>query len=158
MPVMDTEQIREHLTAKHVLGDLLYTVIISTLIAVFLFTIGIARPFVASLVTSLSYGISIFSVITLLFRVFNPNPEKTAHMVLVVLVASIAATLITLTISPLILERFFSMHTGPVPEYCPDGAPLFRHRGRGLLCLLFQGPSQSDQGADPAGEDHAPFQ
>ncbi len=116
MPVMDTEQIREHLTAKHVLGDLLYTVIISTLIAVFLFTIGIARPFVASLVTSLSYGISIYSVITLLFRVFNPNPEKTAHMVLVVLVASIAATLITLTISPLILERFFSMHTGPYPN------------------------------------------
>src|SRR5208337_541803 len=94
------------------LGDLLYTVIISTLVAVFLFAIGIARPFVASLVTSLSYGISIWAIINLLFRVFNPDPEKTGHIVLVILVASIAGTLIALSISHLILERFFSIPTG----------------------------------------------
>ena len=109
---MHSEPVKDHyLTARHVLRDLLYTVIISTLIAVFLFVIGIATPFVASLVTSLSYGISICSVITLLFWMFNPKLGKTTHMVPVILVASIAATLIALFIGPLVLERFFSIHT-----------------------------------------------
>ena len=109
---MYIEHVKDHLFARHVLGDLLYTVILSTLIAVFLFAIGIARPFVAGLVTSLSYGISIWAIVSLLFRVFNPDPEKTAHVVLVITVASVAGTLIALHLSPLILERFFSIHSG----------------------------------------------
>jgi sensor histidine kinase YesM len=92
----------------HFLIDLLYSIIISVLIAIFLFAVGIARPFVSGLVVSLCYGVSIFITIHILFGLVNPKPGRGSHIA-IVLAASIVGTLVTLAVAPYILERFFSI-------------------------------------------------
>jgi len=109
-----TERIgHDRYVTGHLFRDLVYVVVICFFIALFLYAIGIAKPFVTGLVCSLCYGLSISAVIHLLFRLSKVKPRRVSHLVFVVLIASIVGTVVTLLFSPIILERFFSIHSYP---------------------------------------------
>ena len=102
-----SDHIRNYVNPSHFFADLLYTIIFSVLIAVFLTLTGISPSFVMSLVMSQSFGISICSIIMLLLRIIKP--EKIASLALIVVTGIAGGTLIGLHIGPFVLERFFSV-------------------------------------------------
>src|SRR4030042_218542 len=77
--------IKGHLTARHMLLDYFYTIIISILIAAFLTIVGISKSFLANLVMSLSFGLSMCSLITLLFWIMNPQTVSALSISLILL-------------------------------------------------------------------------
>ncbi len=102
-----SDHIKNYVNARHFFVDLLYTIILSALIAVFLTLTGIAPSFVMSLVMSQSFGISICSIITLLLWIIKP--EKILSLALIVITGIAGGTLIGLQIGPFVLEQFFSV-------------------------------------------------
>jgi sensor histidine kinase YesM len=117
----NTEQpspsIRGHLAAKHILRDYLYTIIISVLIALFLAIISISKPFLPILVMSLSFGTSICTLVIVLFRLFDPDLNKTRSMVLILTASVIGGMMIGSYVGPFILRRFFSSVIGKGGEH-----------------------------------------
>jgi sensor histidine kinase YesM len=100
--------VKNYIHRKNVLIDFLYTVIISTLIAAFLTITGITtKSFTINLIVSQSFGISICSTIMLLLWIFKP--EKTAFLVLIVLVGIAGGTLIGLQLGSFVLQEIFSV-------------------------------------------------
>ena len=101
---MDTH----YITPRNVLKDLVYTIIISAVIAVFLTLTGITtKSFVINLIVSQSFGLSIFSIIIFLLWIFKP--EKTAPLAFIVLIGIASGILIGLQIGPFVLLRIFSI-------------------------------------------------
>ena len=101
---MDTH----YITPRKVLKDLVYTIIISAVIAAFLTFTGIATgSFVIVLIVSQSFGVSIYSIIHFLFWVFKP--KKMASVVFIVMIGIAGGTLLGLQIGPFVLLRFFSI-------------------------------------------------
>lgn len=106
------EQVENHaknyIRRKNVLIDFLYTVIISTLIAAFLTLSGITtKSFIINLIVSQSFGISICSTIMFLLWIFKP--EKTAFLVLIVLIGIAGGTLIGLQLGSFVLREILSV-------------------------------------------------
>jgi len=97
-----------YITPRNVLKDLVYTIIISAVIAVFLTLTGITtKSFVINLIVSQSFGLSIFSIIIFLLWIFKP--EKTAPLAFIVLIGIASGILIGLQIGPFVLLRIFSI-------------------------------------------------
>ncbi len=101
------DQIRYYIKPRHVLADLLYTVILSVFIAVFLRLIGIGPSFLATLAMSQSFGISICLFITVLLWLFKP--EKALSFAVMIITGIAGGTLIGLYLGSFILWRFFSV-------------------------------------------------
>ncbi len=110
---LPTEQagtpIRNYSNLRHILLDFLYIVIISILIAVFLTITGISKPFMISFIMSLSFGVSMASIIHLLFWIFNPKREKAMPMALILIAGVVGGMVIGLQIGPFILRHIFSV-------------------------------------------------
>jgi sensor histidine kinase YesM len=98
--------IKYHLNARHVLSDLIYTILISTLVAVFLTFTGIAsKSFIMNLIVSLSFGISFCSITIFLFWIFKP--EKRASLIFIAMIGIASGTLIGLQIGFFVLQQIF---------------------------------------------------
>jgi len=92
------------ITPRTVLRDLVYTVIISAVIAAFLTFTGITtKSFVINLIVSQSFGVSIYSIIHFLLWVFKP--EKMASVVFIVMIGIAGGTLIGLQIGTFVLQQ-----------------------------------------------------
>jgi sensor histidine kinase YesM len=104
--------IKEHLKARHIFSDYFYTVIISVLIAVFLTVVGISKPFLSNLIMSLSIGISMCTLVTLMFWLIKPKLDERLSVVLTLIAGIVGGMAIALQIGPFILRRFFSVVIG----------------------------------------------
>ncbi len=102
-----SDHIKNYIKPRHVLSDLLYTIILSVFIAVFLTLIGIGSSFVMSLTMSQSFGISIWFVITLLLWLFKP--DKILSLAFIVIIGIAGGTLVGLHLGPFVLWQFFSV-------------------------------------------------
>jgi sensor histidine kinase YesM len=88
--------------------NLLYTIIISALIAAFLTLTGLTtKSFIINLVLSQSFGVSICLIIVLLLRIFKP--ERTASFALIFIIGVGSGILIGLQIGLFVLEQIFSI-------------------------------------------------
>lgn len=67
------QHIKNYIKPRRVLIDLLCTIIICILIALFLTITGITNSFIKSLVMSQSFGISTFTIMVLLLWIFTPE-------------------------------------------------------------------------------------
>ncbi len=94
---------------RHILLDYFYTIIISVLIALFLTIVGISKPFLFNLVMSLSFGVSICTLITLLFLIFNPGQRKALPIFLIMATGVVGGMIIGSQAGPFILRHFFSI-------------------------------------------------
>jgi sensor histidine kinase YesM len=104
--------IKRRLNARNVLIDFIYTILISTLIAVFLTFTGITtKSFIMNLIVSQSFGISFCSIIMLLLWILKP--EKMSSLVFIVGMGIVAGTLIGLQIGSFVLHWFFSITLKP---------------------------------------------
>jgi len=102
------EQYANYFKPRNFLIDLLYTIIISTLIAEFLTFTGITtKSFIMNLIVSQSFGISFCSIIMFLLWIFKP--EKTASLVFVIIIGIASGTLIGLQIGSFALQQIFSV-------------------------------------------------
>lgn len=102
--------IKHYINARNVLMDLLYTIIISTLIAAFLTFTGITtKSFIINLIVSQSFGISICSMIMFLLWIFKPKPEKIVSLAFIVMIGIAGGTLIGLQIGSFVLQQIFSI-------------------------------------------------
>jgi sensor histidine kinase YesM len=102
-----SDYIKHYINPRHVLTDLLYTIMLSVFIAVFLKLIGIASSLLAALAMSQSFGISIWFIITLLLWLFKP--EKALSVAFIVITGIAGGTLIGLNVGSFVLRRFFSV-------------------------------------------------
>jgi sensor histidine kinase YesM len=97
-----------HFTTRHFLKELAYTIVISTAIAVFLTLLGITPgSFLMNFIVSLSFGISIYSIIHFLLWIFKPG--RTASLVFIVIIGIASGILIGLQIGSFLLQQFFSV-------------------------------------------------
>jgi sensor histidine kinase YesM len=101
------EHIRIYITPRHVLLDLLYTIILSILIAWFLNITVFKGFFFINLVMSLSFGLSICTMIMVLLWLFKPG--KTASFVLLLFMGLSGGTLMGLILGPFLLKQMFSI-------------------------------------------------
>jgi sensor histidine kinase YesM len=108
---------RKYHNLRHILLDYLYTIIISVLIALFLTIVGISKPFLTNLIMSLSFGISICTLVILLFWLFNPVQGKTLPLVLVMAAGVVGGMIIGSQAGPFILRRFFSIVIGTQDDH-----------------------------------------
>jgi sensor histidine kinase YesM len=99
--------INRHLGPRHFLFDFLFAIIISALIAVFLFFAGIGDSFFPVLIISEAFGISIYSLINLLFWLVKP--EKITSIISILIIGVAGGTFIGLHLGPFILRQFFSV-------------------------------------------------
>ena len=95
-----------------VLRDLVYTIILSAVIAVFLTVTGITtKSLLINLVMSLSFGIPICTTIEFFLWVLKPN--KISSFVLLCVVGVGSGTLIGLQMGPFVLRQIFSIALNP---------------------------------------------
>jgi sensor histidine kinase YesM len=100
--------IKHYINARNVLMDLLYTIILSALIAAFLTFTGITtKSFIINLIVSQSFGISFCSIIMLLLWIFKP--KKMASLVFIVVIGIACGALIGLQIGSFLLQQIFSI-------------------------------------------------
>ncbi len=99
--------ISQHINLRHLIFDFLYAVTISALIAVFLTIIGIGDSFLPVLIISESFGISISSLINLLFWLVKP--QKITSVISILIMGVAGGTLIGLYLGPFMLRQFFPM-------------------------------------------------
>lgn len=109
--------IKAHLTARHMLLDFFYTIIISILIAAFLTIVGISKSFPANLVMSLSFGLSMCSLITLLFWLLNPQTSSALSISLILLTGVVGGLVVGSQVGSFVLRRFFSVVMGAGGDY-----------------------------------------
>jgi sensor histidine kinase YesM len=114
---LSTPWIKGHLNTKHLLLDFLYTIIISLLIALFLILVGISKPFVANLVMSLSFGLSMCTLIHLLFWVLNPERIDARSISLILIAGVIGGMIIGAQLGSFVLRHFFSIVIGEGADY-----------------------------------------
>ncbi len=102
--------IKHYINARNVLINLLYTIIISTLIAAYLTLTGFTtKSFIINLIVSQSFGISICSMIMLLLWIFKPKPEKIVSAAFIVIIGIVSGTVIGLQIGSFVLQQIFSV-------------------------------------------------
>ena len=120
------DHIKNYVKPRHILTDLIYTIILSVFIAVFLRLTGIGSSFVTTLTTSQCFGISMWSTITLLLWLFKP--EKALSLAFIVIAGIAGGTLIGLHLGPFVLRQFF-----PVVVKGPEKSLLQAI----VLCIAF---------------------
>lgn len=99
--------IEHHLGPRHLLFDFLFAMVISALIAVFLFFAGIGGSFLSVLIISESLGIAIYSLIHVLFWLVKP--QKITPIISILIIGVAGGTLIGLHLGPFLLRQFFSV-------------------------------------------------
>jgi sensor histidine kinase YesM len=104
-----TPRIKDRHNVRHILLDYLYTIIISLVIAAFLSIIGISKPFSVNLVMSLSFGISICTITVLLFRLINPELNRTLSIILILIASVVGGMIIGSYVGHFMLRRLFSV-------------------------------------------------
>ena len=98
--------IKQHLNARHILSEFIYTILLSTLIAAFLTFTGITtKSFIMNLIVSQSLGISFCSIATLLLWLFKP--ERTASLLFIAVIGIVSGTLIGVQIGFFVLHQIF---------------------------------------------------
>jgi sensor histidine kinase YesM len=105
--------IRNSFSLRHLLVELFYSIILATLIALFL-TITVFRgTFIINWIISLSFGVTIYLIIHFLLWVFKP--EKIPSLVFIIIIGVGCGTLVGLQIGPFVIQKLFSvvvMHQG----------------------------------------------
>jgi sensor histidine kinase YesM len=100
------EKFGKHINPRDVVVSLFYTIIICAAIAIFLTTRG-PHYFIHNLTMSLSFGLSICSIILLLLKLFRP--EKTVSILFIFIMGVAGGTAIGLLIGSYILQQFLSI-------------------------------------------------
>ena len=95
------------LNRKNIIMDFFYTIVICTAIALVLAMINPSTGFFVDLIISQSFGITICSIIFLMFRVFKPRQRLT--LILVIFIAVSCGSIIGLSIGLFILDKMFSI-------------------------------------------------
>ena len=103
------QHIKNYINPRKVLIDLLFTIIIGTLIAGFTTLTGITKSFAIGLIMAQSFGIPICSIIMFLLWIFNPKPEQIVSVAFIVIMGITSGTLIGLQIGPFVLQQIFSI-------------------------------------------------
>jgi sensor histidine kinase YesM len=103
---INMEKFGKHINPRDVFVSLFYTIIICAAIAVFLTTRG-PHFFIHNLTMSLSFGLSICSIILLLLKLFRP--EKTVSIMFIFIIGVAGGTAIGLLIGSYILQQFLSI-------------------------------------------------
>jgi len=97
-----------HITPRNVLKELVYTIIISALIAAFLTFTGITtKSFVINLIVSQSFGLSMYSIIHFLLWIFKPG--RMVSLAFIVMIGIAGGTLIGFQIGSFALQQIFSI-------------------------------------------------
>jgi len=96
---------KHYLKGKNGLLDLIYTVIISTFIALFLTLSGFIKEFFPALVISQSFGLSICLIITLLLLIFKP--EKFASFIFIGILGIALGIFTGFHIGQFLVQQFF---------------------------------------------------
>ena len=108
---LSTGQFRDHINnyinPGHFFIDFLYTIIIATLIAVFLHLTVFKGFFGINLVMSLSFGISIYLIVHFLLWVFKP--VKFLSFVFMIIIGVGLGTLVGLQMGPFVVQQMFSI-------------------------------------------------
>jgi sensor histidine kinase YesM len=128
--------IKGHLNAKHMLLEYVYTIIICLLIAVFLSLVGISKPFLANLAMSLSFGLSICTLINMLFWVLNPYLVNTLSISLTLMSGLLGGMVIGSQVGHFILQRFFSVEISDESDHLLKSMVLAIFFG-GTVCYFF---------------------
>jgi sensor histidine kinase YesM len=100
--------IDRHLNPRHFISNFLFAILISALIAVFLFFAGIGDSFLLVLIISEAFGISTYSLIHLLFWLLKP--EKITSIISILIIGVAGGTMLGLHLGPFILRQFFSVN------------------------------------------------
>jgi sensor histidine kinase YesM len=109
------KRIPHHVNPRNVVKDLIYTIIISTVIAAFLSVIGLTtKSFLINFVMSQSFGIPICS--TILFLLWVLKPDKISSFALMFVIGVGGGTLIGLQTGPFILRQLFSIVLNPTEK------------------------------------------
>jgi len=107
-----TPSIKGDPAGGHPLSDYLYsilvTIIICVLIALGLYVIGLSSPLFATLILSLSYGISMSTLIFMLARFFKPEQEKPIKLIPLFIAAVVGGSIIGWYMALFILRYLFS--------------------------------------------------
>ena len=101
------DRIRDYTSRRHFIADLLATIGLSALIAVFVALVGISPSFLVGMVMSQSFGISICVLISILFRIIKP--DRLLSLAAIVVAGIIGGTITGMHLGRLILGRFFSV-------------------------------------------------
>ncbi len=96
-----------YLKGKNIIIDFFYTIVIATAIALVLAMSNPSTHFVVSFIISQSFGLTICSLIILMFRIFKPRRWLT--LILITFTAVIAGSIIGLNIGFFILKKIFSI-------------------------------------------------
>ena len=96
-----------YLNCKHTITDFFYTIVISTAIALVLALSNPGTHFFVSFIISQSFGLTICSIILLMFRVFKPRQWLT--VILITFTGVICGSIMGLNIGFFILEKMFSI-------------------------------------------------
>jgi sensor histidine kinase YesM len=104
-----TSLMRKHLDARHILLDYLYTIILSVLIALFLTVVGISKPFLPNFVMSLSFGVSICTLVILLFQLLDPKQGRALPIIFILAASVVGGMIIGSQAGHFILRHFFSI-------------------------------------------------
>jgi sensor histidine kinase YesM len=99
--------IDRHLNPRLFIFNFLFAIIISVLIAVFLFFAGIGDSFLLVLIISEAFGISTYSLIHLLFWLVRP--QKISSVISILIIGVAGGTMIGLRLGPFVLRQFFSV-------------------------------------------------
>ena len=99
--------LNHNLNRKNIIMDFFYTIVICTAIALVLAMINPSTGFFVDLIISQSFGITIYSMIFLMFRVFKPRQRLT--LILVIFIAVSCGSIIGLSIGLFILDKMFSI-------------------------------------------------
>ena len=97
-----------YLSGKHIITDFFYTIIISTAIALALAMTNPSTHFFVSFIMSQSFGLTICTIILLMFRVFKPRRWLT--LILITFTAVGCGSIIGLNIGFFILKEMFSIN------------------------------------------------
>src|SRR5271157_1225097 len=102
MELPGDKRIPHHLNPRNVINDFVYTIIISTAIAVFLTVTGFTtKSFLINFVMSQSFGIPIYA--TIHFLIWMLKPSKNSSFALIVMIGIGSGTLIGLQAGPFVL-------------------------------------------------------
>jgi sensor histidine kinase YesM len=97
-----------YLNCKNIIMDFFYTIVICTAIALVLSLTSPGTSFFVSFIISQSFGLTICSIILLMFRVFKPRRWLT--LILITFTAVICSSIIGLNIGIFILKKIFSIN------------------------------------------------
>lgn len=128
--------LKDYFSISRILKTLPLLLIFNTLIAAFLTLTRVEGSFVVSLIMSQSYGISIFFLIVLLFRIFNPE-RKIWAIIPICIIGTIGGYFSGGHIGPFIIERLFSISIDIDHQIFTTRNVVFVVTFSGIACYFF---------------------